>query len=132
MYKVVGYLYANLKIDPDLYLSEGTILWCTPKLEEINHPLPPAANEFLPAIRCFVLPAQYRELRILVRNHIDGGEISNPLIAPKPEGRVHWEARQQLVDEFRKEVDTFGIVEDGNVEEEDDGDWNYQFLRINE
>lgn len=84
------------------------------------------ANEFLPAVRRFLVPTWYRELRVLARTHLESGE--NPVLelAPKPENRADWEARQQVVNEIRNEVDTFGLVEGGNLEsEEDDTDWNY-------
>ena len=54
------------------------------------------------------------------------------MIAPQPDSRAVWEARQQVVNEMRNEVDTFGLIEanlqgDGEEEEkeEDDVDWDY-------
>lgn len=89
------------------------------------------ANEFLPAIRRYLVPTWYRQLRILARDHIESGSDPALAIAPKPDRRAVWEARQQVVDEVRNEVDTFGLVEanlqsGGEQEEgEDDSDWDY-------
>jgi hypothetical protein len=56
------------------------------------------------------------------------------MIAPQPDRRGGWEARRQMIDEMRNEVDTFALVEanlqgDGEEEEEEevenDSDWDY-------
>ena len=57
------------------------------------------------------------------------------MIAPQPDRREVWEARQQVINEMRNEVDTFSLVEanlqgDGEEEEEEqevenDSDWDY-------
>ena len=56
------------------------------------------------------------------------------MIAPQPDQRAVWEARQQVIDEMRNEVDTFALVEanlQGDGEEEDEeeeengSDWDY-------
>lgn len=109
-------------LDPHAYLSDDTLFWCKENLRQLNHPLMPTANEFLPAIRRFIVPTWYRELRILARNHIESGE--NPIlrIASKPDNRSLWEARQLVVDEIRNEVDTFGLVEGGDIERDNEED----------
>jgi hypothetical protein len=89
------------------------------------------ANEFLPAIRRYLVPTWYRQLRIAARDHIESGADPVLAIAPKPDRRAVWEARQQVVDEMRNEVDTFGLVEanlqSGGEQEagEDGSDWDY-------
>ena len=105
--------------------------WCEQKLLQLDHPQAPTANEFLPAIRRYIVPTWYRQLRILARDHIESGATPTLMIAPQPDSRAVWEARQQVVNEIRNEVDTFGLVEtnlqgDGEEEEEeDDVDWDY-------
>lgn len=50
-------------------------------------------------------------------------------IAPKPDTAKQWQVRQQVLAEMRNEVDTFGLIETGdvqqNVEPAADDDWNY-------
>jgi hypothetical protein len=105
--------------------------WCEQKLLQLDHPQAPTANEFLPAIRRYLVPTWYRQLRILARDHIESGDDPALAIAPKPDRRAVWEARQQVIDEMRNEVDTFGLVEanlQGDGEQEDDevdSNWDY-------
>jgi hypothetical protein len=104
--------------------------WCERAMQHLDHPHDPAANEFLPAIRRYLVPSWYRQLRILARDHIESGELPVLAIAPKPDNRNIWEARQQVIDEVRNEVDTFGLVEThlngiGEEEERSDEDWDY-------
>jgi hypothetical protein len=96
-------------------------------LQQLGHPQPPSANEFLPAIRRFLVPPWYRQLRILARQHIGSGELPELAIAPKPDNRALWEARQEVIAELRNKVDTFQLVEGGEVnsDDEDDVDWGY-------
>ena len=119
-----------MQIDPDAYLTDETMRWCEQAMQQLNHPQDPAANEFLPAIRRYLVPAWYRQLRQLARHHIDSGEQPVLAVAPKPDTRNVWQARQQVVDEMRNEVDTFGLIEtnpDGvdDDEDSDDEEWNY-------
>lgn len=81
----------------------------------------------MPAIRHFLVPAWYRQLRILIRDHIESGELPELAIAPKPDRRELWQARQEIVEEMRNEVDTFRLVEGGDLDSEDrsDVDWDY-------
>jgi hypothetical protein len=109
--------------------------WCERKLLQLDHPQAPTANEFLLAIRRYVVPTWYRQLRILAREHIESGADPALMIAPLPDHRAVWEARQQVTDEMRNEVDAFSLVEanlqgDGEEEEEEqevenDSDWDY-------
>jgi hypothetical protein len=67
----------------------------------------------------------YRQLRILARDHLESGADPALMIAPQPDRRAVWEARQQVIDEMRNEVDTFALVEanlqgDGKEEEEEE------------
>lgn len=118
-------------IDPDAYLSDDTMRWCEEKLLQLGHPQAPTANEFLPAIRRYLVPAWYRQLRILAREHIESGNDPVLAIAPKPDKRAVWEARQQVIDEMRNEADTFGLVEanlqGGGEQEEDEEDSNWDY-----
>jgi hypothetical protein len=104
--------------------------WCEQAMQHLDHPHDPAANEFLPAIRRYLVPSWYRQLRRLARDHIESGELPVLAIAPKPDNRNIWLARQQVIDEVRNEVDTFGLVETdlngiGEEEERSDEDWDY-------
>lgn len=69
------------------------------------------ANDFIPSSRQFLIPAWYREFRIRAQTHIESGERPILAVAPKPDRRSLWEARQQVVSEMENEVDTFGLVE---------------------
>ena len=98
-------------------------------LQSLGHEGDPAANEFLPQIRHFLVPSWYRQLRIMARNHIAGGEAPTLSLAPKPDTLREWQVKQQVLAGIRNEVDTFGLVEAG-VEQEDgesatDQEWNY-------
>lgn len=101
--------------------------WCERALQQLGHPQPPVANEFLPAIRRFLVPSWYRQLRILARQHIESGELPELAIAPKPDNRALWQARQEVLAELRNEVDTFRLVEGGGVDSDDgdDEEWDY-------
>jgi hypothetical protein len=101
--------------------------WCERALQQLGHPQPPSANEFLSATRRFLVPSWYRQLRILAREYIESGELPELAIAPKPDNRALWQARQEVLAELRNEVDTFGLVEGGEVnsDEEDREDWDY-------
>jgi hypothetical protein len=116
-----------MRIDPDVYLSNDTMRWCEQALQQLNHPQDPAASEFLPATRRYLVPAWYRQLRRLARNHIESGELPVLAIAPKPDNRNVWQARQQVINEVRNEVDTFGLVETdlNSAGEHSDEDWDY-------
>ena len=56
-------------------------------------------------------------------------------IAPRPDTAQQWQARQQIIAEMRNEVDTFGLLEAGDLEDEpederedeetSDDDWDY-------
>lgn len=93
------------------------------------------ANEFLPHVRHFLVPSWYRQLRVKARSHIESGVAPVLSIAPRPDTAQQWQARQQIIAEVRNEVDTFGLLEAGNFEDEaaneqedeeasDDG-WDY-------
>jgi hypothetical protein len=95
-------------------------------MQQLGHSQPPLANEFLPAIRRFLVPSWYRQLRVLARDHIDSGEAPELAIAPKPDNRTVWQARQEVVTEIRNEADTFRLVEGGDVDsDEEDENWDY-------
>jgi hypothetical protein len=115
-------------LDPDAYLSSETLAWCQEALKSLGHEGDPTANEFLPQIRHFLVPTWFRQLRIKVRDHIDSGEAPMLSIAPKPDTVHQWRVRQQVVAEMRNEVDTFALIETGEIEEHPvsaDDDWNY-------
>jgi hypothetical protein len=78
----------------------------------------------LPAQRHYLVPTWYRQLRRLARDHIESGEPPILAIAPKPDNRNVWEARQQVLDEVRNEVDTFELIEINpiDVDEEEQSD----------
>ena len=101
--------------------------WCERAMDQLGHPQPPLANEFLPAIRRFLIPPWYRQFRILARDHIDGGEAPELAIASKPDNRALWQARQEVVVEMRNETDTFRLIEGGDLNsgDEEDEDWDY-------
>jgi hypothetical protein len=65
----------------------------------------------LPVIRRYLVPTWYRQLRRLARDHIKSGELPVLVITPKPDNRNIWEARQQVIDEMRNEIDTFESIE---------------------
>jgi hypothetical protein len=121
----------NQLVDPDAYLSDDTLAWCKEALQSLGHPGTPSANEFLPRIRHFIVPTWYRQLRIKARDHIESGEAPTLSIAPKPDTAREWQVRQQIIAEMRNEVDTFGLIEGGDLLGEQDGsetsddDWNY-------
>jgi len=77
------------------------------------------------------VPAWYRQLRIKARDHIESGEAPILSIAPKPDTAAQWQVRQQIITEMRNEVDTFGLIEDGDLGREEEGsetgdeDWDY-------
>jgi hypothetical protein len=77
------------------------------------------------------VPAWYRPLRIKVRDHIESGEAPILSIAPKPDTAAQWQARQQIIAEMRNEVDTFRLIEGGDLDGEEEGsetsdeDWDY-------
>jgi hypothetical protein len=116
-----------MRIDPNAYLSDETMRWCERAMQQLGHSQPPSANEFLPAIRRFLVPPWYRQLRILARDHVDSGEAPELAIAPKPDNRTLWQARQEVATEMRNEADTFRLIEGGdlNSDEEEEGDWDY-------
>ena len=43
-------------------------------------------------------------------------------IAPRPDTAQQWQARQQIITEMRNEVDTFGLLEAGDLEDEPEDD----------
>jgi hypothetical protein len=59
--------------------------WCERALQQLGHPQQPLANEFLPAIRRFLIPGWYREFRVLARDHIESGELPVLAITLKPD-----------------------------------------------
>jgi hypothetical protein len=65
----------------------------------------------------------------MARNHIASGEAPTLALAPKPDTMAECQVRQQVVAEMRNEVDTFGLVETGDVQEDAesavDDEWNY-------
>lgn len=77
------------------------------------------------------MPTWFRQLRIKAREHIQSGEAPTFSIAPKPDTAREWQVRQQIIAEMRNEVDTFGLIEAGNLQGEQEGsetsddDWNY-------
>ena len=101
----------------------------------LHHPIQPAANEFLPQIRHFLVPTWYRQLRIEVRNHIESGTAPLLSLAPKPDTSKQWQIRQEIIAEMRNEADTFGLIETGEVLDQEiniengevtsDEDWDY-------
>lgn len=123
------------KLDPNAFLSDETYTWCEESLRVLNHPEIPAASEFLPHVRHFLVPTWYRQLRIKARHHIENGEQPILSLAPKPDTSKEWQVRQQIIAEMRNEADTFGLVEAGelsdqrldieNVSETSDEDWDY-------
>jgi hypothetical protein len=123
-----NYLLINW-LDPDAYLSNETLTWCQKALQSLGQEGNPTANEFLPQIRHFLVPTWFRQLRIKARDHIDSGEAPVLSIAPKPDTAKQWQARQQILAEMRNEVDTFGLIEAGDVQQDVDSaaddDWNY-------
>ncbi len=119
------------QIDPDAYLSDETLTWCEQGLQSLGHAGNPSANEFLPHIRHFLVPAWYRQLRIKAREHIESGETPTLSIAPKPPTMQEWRVRQQVIAEMRNEVDTYGLIEAGDLPDDEEGletsdeDWDY-------
>jgi hypothetical protein len=106
------------------------LAWCKETLQALGHSGSPLANEFLPAVRHFVVPRWYRELRIKAREHIESGEAPALSVAPKPPTAYEWQVRQQVDAEMRNEVDTFGLIEAGDVGHSEDGntsddDWGF-------
>ena len=78
------------------------------------------------------MPPWYRQLRIKTRDHIESGDAPTLCIAPKPDTAKEWRIRQQVLAEMRNEVDTFGLIEAGigQDDQEDalsatDDEWNY-------
>jgi hypothetical protein len=107
-------------------LSEDTLTWCKEALQALGHSGSPLAKEFLPAVRHFLVPGWYRQLRIKAREHIERGDAPQLLIAPKPDTAHEWQVRQQVTAEMRNEVDTFGLIEAGDVgDTQDDEEWDY-------
>ena len=96
--------------------------WFERAMQRLDHPQPPAANEFLPAIRRFLIPPWYRQLRVMPRDHIDSGEPPQLAIAPKPDNRQLWQARQEIVDGMRNEADTFRLIEGDATNSDDEAD----------
>lgn len=101
-------------------------------MQSLGHNGDPAANEFLPQIRHFLVPPWYRQLRIKARDHIHNGEAPVLSIAPKPDTVKEWQVRQQVLAEMRNEVDTFELVEAGDLQRDQDDpvsgaddEWNY-------
>jgi hypothetical protein len=92
------------------------LVWCKEALQALGHSGNPLAREFLPAIRHFLVPQWYRQLRVRAREHIESGEAPALSVAPKPSTAYEWRARQQVIAEMRNEVDTFGLIEAGDVE----------------
>src|SRR5271169_484078 len=118
--------------DPDAYLSEDTLTWLQESLQSLGHSGNPLANEFLPHVRHYLVPSWYRQLRIKARSHIESGVAPVLSIAPRPDTAQQWQARQQIIAEMRNEVDTFGLLEAGDLEDEpeedeetSDDDWDY-------
>lgn len=97
-------------------MSNEGLAWCQEALQSLGHDGDPAANEFLPQIRHFLVPTWYRQLRIKARNHIHSGEAPVISITPKPNTAKQWQVRQQVLAEMRNEVDTFELVEAGDVQ----------------
>ena len=118
-------------IDPDAYLSDDTLAWCQEALLSLGHSGNPSANEFLPHVRHFLVPTWFRQLRIIARDHIESGEAPALSIAPKPDTARQWQVRQQIIAEMRNEVDTFGLIEAGDLPDNEQGsetsdeDWDY-------
>ena len=104
--------------DPDAYLSDETLNWCQQNLIALGHSGTPQANEFLPSVRHFLVPTWFRQLRIKARAHLESGEAPTLLIAPKPDTHRQWQARQHILAEMRNEVDTFGLVEGGFIDQD--------------
>jgi|SRR5450432_155063 hypothetical protein len=106
-------------------------MWLEKTLQSLGHSGNPLANEFLPHIRHFLVPSWYRQLRIKARSHIESGVTPFLSIAPRPDTAQQWQARQQIITEMRNEVDTFGLLEAGCLEdkpedeETSDDDWDY-------
>ena len=104
-------------------------MWLEKTLQSLGHSGNPLANEFLPHICHFLVPSWYRQLRIKARNHIESDEVLLLSIIPRPDTAQQWQARQQIITEMRNEVNTFGLLEAGLVEDEEtsDNDWDYQY-----
>ena len=110
-------------------------VWCDEALKSLNHQGDPAASEFFPQVRHFLVATWYRQLRIKARDHIKRGAAPVLSLAPKPDIATQWQVRQQIIAEMRNEADTFGLIETGIDEEEGvysdegqettDDDWNY-------
>lgn len=109
-------------IDPDAYLSSDTLTWCEEKLQTLGHVEKPTANEFLHSERHYLVPAWYQQLRVMARNHIRDGRNPQLSIAPKPETANEWRVRQQIIAEMNNEVDTFGLIETGELPENFQGE----------
>ena len=124
-------LLLTYRIDPDAYLSDDTLTWCEETLRSLGHTGNPSANEFLPQVRHFLVPAWFRQLRIKARTHIESGEAPQLSIAPKPDTFAQWRIRQEIIAEMRNEVDTFRLIETGDLACDDDHsgtsdeDWDY-------
>lgn len=114
--------FTNSAIDPDAYLSDNTLDWCKETLRHnLDHVNEPAANEFLCSERHYLVPAWYREFRILARNHLQSGTLPQLSIAPKPETLREWRIRQRVIAEIDNEVDTFGLIETGQMSDNNAG-----------
>jgi hypothetical protein len=82
-------------------------------------------------VRHFLVPTWFRQLRVKARAHIESGEGPTLSIAPKPDPAGQWVARQRILAEMRNEVDTFGLIEGGQLTDAEEGsettgsDWDY-------
>lgn len=126
-----GVLLLTDLVDPDAYLSDDTLAWCEEALRSLGHAGNPSANEFLPHVRHFLVPSWFRQLRIKARDHIESGEAPQLSVAPKPDTAGEWQVRQRIIAEMRNEVDTFGLIEAGDLPDDlggsgtSDDEWNY-------
>ena len=102
-------------LDPNAVLTNDTLLWCKEAMLVVDHPSDPVASEFLSQVRHFLIPAWYCQLRVYTRNHIESGENPILALAPKSDISKEWQVRQQILAEMRNEVDTFDLIESGNL-----------------
>jgi hypothetical protein len=71
-----------IDIDPDPFLTDGTLKWYKTTLLSIGHPSQPIANEFIQSDRSDIIPTWYRQFQAIARDHVVSRNAPELALAP--------------------------------------------------
>lgn len=99
-----------ITLDPDQYLTDDTLEWCTYQWNVLNLPAP-QSNHFIRAFDVFDVPPYYKYLIHTARTHEQSGHSPQLRPAPKPYGGYGFNVLKEVdedLTEGRRELEEEG------------------------